>query len=652
MKDLIKNILRENIQQADKYYFNNGKLSPKVREIILKITNGDPYTKLVTDMYYYTLMDNHKTGNWALSQLDSTHKTPENPKNDVMDIKDIRDVKNFYNEVKNYNKNVFPISGFNLNGVDNMPYFISALKQRRLIMDLMSKLPSVAARNIKSDIRQERDYPSLQDFRSKLEYFMGLYSMLSNRDPEMRKNIENKIFKGESTLKQWIDFADERENLLGGGDLNKKNIKDIVGNSYDLDIIYSKGNIMVVEVSGAEGIKEIGCNSLWCFTYAGKFGNYGDWVTYSTNGLAYVIIDFSEKPDSLDFMHVLIKPLPAEANEDNEYNSTLFNMANNEVSVYVISNYIEYDKARRLMNFDEEIPKEKKPKQRKVDTNQLSFAFENKSNLKKILREYYNDEDEENYNDEDEENYSDEESYFNAKISKEIKRRSSKYEGRGVVWYGDPDQMIVIAADNVDGMWGNVYDERKLASVQELIKNTTYYGEKVEFECSYGIGDLVSFIQIKEEQTAEKNGEFESEYDGRKSPSSTGDADLDEYVGTEDILNLPFISYKSEDEIHEFFDRNRFSLVENRNTVQNLINEFKTLNPTPLDIESFDEFLNYENMLKEAQENGNGDFGSFRVQLRDGHHRVMGAIAAGERYICVNLDKDGIKEFQGHYTKI
>ena len=79
--------------------------------------------------------------------------------------------------------------------------------------------------------------------------------------------------------------------------------------------------------------------------------------------------------------------------------------------------------------------------------------FEKTLSIKKILREniqlmgkireYHDDED---YDDEEEENYDDDgESYFNAKLPKDIKRRSSKYEGRGVIWYGDPDQMIVMA---------------------------------------------------------------------------------------------------------------------------------------------------------------------------------------------------------------
>jgi len=53
IKDIIKNLLRENLdntlnnitehlQQADKIYFNTGKLSPKIKEQILKITFVDP----------------------------------------------------------------------------------------------------------------------------------------------------------------------------------------------------------------------------------------------------------------------------------------------------------------------------------------------------------------------------------------------------------------------------------------------------------------------------------------------------------------------------------------------------------------------------------------------------------------------------------
>ena len=391
MKELIRNILRENIQQADKYYFNNKKLSPKVREIILKITNGDPYTKLITDIYFDTLYRNHDMGNWALSHIDDKHVATEHPESDILGIEDLRKIKGIHQELKNYNKNVFPIAGYNINGVQDIPKFTQALKERKSIIDKLSTLPSVATRNLKNDIRLERTPYQLQEYRSSLEYFLALYSQLGNREPELRKNIENKMFKGDSSLADWTEFAEEKENLLGGGSFTKKEVKEMVNDSYDLEIVYSKGDIMIVEVSGANGIKEIGCNSLWCFTYAGKHGNQGDWYTYSTRDLAYVIIDFSEEPDSPYFMHVLIKPIP-EIYNDEEAQSTLFNMANQEV--YDVSSTIEHflplEKAKKIMNFGiepEKKPKEKKKKPKYVDPNQLSFQFETKLLIKKLIKE-------------------------------------------------------------------------------------------------------------------------------------------------------------------------------------------------------------------------------------------------------------------------
>ena len=48
----VKLRLFENIQLADKLYFNNNKLSQEDKDIILNITHGDNYTKIVTDFYF------------------------------------------------------------------------------------------------------------------------------------------------------------------------------------------------------------------------------------------------------------------------------------------------------------------------------------------------------------------------------------------------------------------------------------------------------------------------------------------------------------------------------------------------------------------------------------------------------------------------
>jgi hypothetical protein len=388
----IKNILRENLQQADKYYFKTGKLSEKAKQIILMITNGDPYTKLVTDMYYAELMQGHQTGQWALKSIDDKHVETDKPETDVLDNNSLKDLQALHQDLVSYNKNVFPIKGFNINGVENIHYFMSALKQRRLILKMFNELPSIALRNMKSDIRQERSYPELQSYRSDMEYFMAFYGQLSNRDDAAKAKIEAKMFKNGVTLDQLLDFAQEKENLVGGTKFTRNKVKEIVKeDGYDLEIVYDKNNIMIVEVSGPQGIKKIGCNSLWCFTYGSGFNAaWQSWNNYSTNGLVYVIIDFIESPDSKDFMHVLIKPLRDEYDDDEMENpTTLFDMSN-EVQYdtnNTISHLLDFETAKKIMNFGEEPEEndyEEKPQKKEPykDPNQLSL-FE----IKKMLRE-------------------------------------------------------------------------------------------------------------------------------------------------------------------------------------------------------------------------------------------------------------------------
>jgi hypothetical protein len=159
----------------------------------------------------------------------------------------------------------------------------------------------------------------------------------------------------------------------------RNKIKEIVKeDGYDLEIVYDKNNIMIVEVSGPQGIKKIGCNSLWCFTYGSGFdAAWQSWNNYSTNGLVYVMIDFRESPDSKDFMHVLIKPLRDEYDEDEMENpTTLFDMSN-EVQYdtnNTISHLLDFETAKKIMNFGEE-PEEEKPKKEVPykDPNQLSL---------------------------------------------------------------------------------------------------------------------------------------------------------------------------------------------------------------------------------------------------------------------------------------
>jgi hypothetical protein len=382
-------ILAENIQQADKIYFNNGLLSPNVRRHIVHITDGDAWTKLLTDIYYTEMMNWKKNGHWMVSGLDGNNEEPESEseyhtpgKDDMMNLEDWKRMRRFHNQLKTYNKNVFPIAGLNANGVKDVWDLIRSLNEREKILTELKKLPSIAIRNMKAEIREVRNSSDLQSYRNGLENFLGYYSLLGNRDPKLRKNVENKMFIAGVTLDDLLNFVEEKENLLGGAKFTKNSIKKIVReNSQDeLDIIYESGNYMVVEVVGPYGIKEIGCNSLWCFTYGSGFDvAWRQWDNYSTNGIVYAIIDFSVPSDSPDFMHVLIKPLDynvdSSSDDGDENDSKLFNMANEESynSLGFIEGSIGTDTAKKLLTFGEELeePEYQDPNQLKLDLQEI-----------------------------------------------------------------------------------------------------------------------------------------------------------------------------------------------------------------------------------------------------------------------------------------
>ena len=240
---------------------------------------------------------------------------------------------------------------------------IQSLEKRRKIIDEIKKLPSVATRNLKDDIRKERTSSELGKYLSDLEYFMSHFSLLSNRDKETQIKILRKMFKANTTLEQLMRFVDGKENFIGGVEFTRDDIKKL-SESEDFEIIYEQGNVMIVRVDSPDGIKAIGCNSLWCFTYGSGFDSaYRQWSNYSYNDIVYVLIDFREKSDSENFMYVLIKPLTDEEgnlieyDEDNEDEHPIYNMSNENFSnPYSILNHLFGNNSKKIienyLNFD------------------------------------------------------------------------------------------------------------------------------------------------------------------------------------------------------------------------------------------------------------------------------------------------------------
>jgi hypothetical protein len=289
-------LFNENLQQAEKLYFKTNLIPEDDKIMILSITHGDNFTKAICELYI---------------QL----------KKSFIHRMDKR-LLELYNQIKTYNKDIFPIKDFSLNHVNYHELEI----RKKLLFHLIS-LPSIAVRNMK-EIRTPRNFKEMYDYEHLMEYFTTYFSLFKNRNIKIQNQIYKKMFKSGVTLNYLIDFIEEKSNLLGGNPLNKQIILKIIKkNTDDLEIVYEKEDLMVIKVSDLQGIKDIGCNSLWCFTYGSN--NYSDWSKYSYNGIVYVIIDFKQDSDTPQFMHVLISPLEKKYKES-DYNSPLYDMSNQQ----------------------------------------------------------------------------------------------------------------------------------------------------------------------------------------------------------------------------------------------------------------------------------------------------------------------------------
>jgi hypothetical protein len=289
-KTPFKLFLRENLQQADKLYFRDGKLSPQDKEVVLSITNGDNYTRLVADWLY------HLTKIWKEDSNSVTVK---------------KFLPDFYQYLKTYDKNIFPVA-YNLEDYsaltnDNNKHILelfSCLKERQSAIENLNKLPSIAKRNLSSIIRtpQNSEY-GFKEISQKLALLNRHIGYLP-KNSEKYETILNKIFNSKNSLNDMVETAEHFVNAFNQytEDISKEDIIDHL-EYVDADLIQNSGNILVIKVNDNEAMQTIGCSSLWCFS---RPNSEGFWDDYAPLGYVFVIFDFNQDTDSALFMMVLL----------------------------------------------------------------------------------------------------------------------------------------------------------------------------------------------------------------------------------------------------------------------------------------------------------------------------------------------------------
>lgn len=290
--------LCETVQLAEKIYGKTGILQPYQMEVVINVTGGDNYTKFIADV----LHDNpfYSTGN----------------------------LREIYELVSDYDKRVIPVVGLeDVNKVGDVNKVVRSLQKRKKAVNMFRKLPSIAKRNIREEIRTPMELGEVMAVAESLEYLVECIGFLENRPENIRNKFFRKLFKKGQTIDEMVKMVEDKKGLIGGIPMSPLKLRTLASEHPDLELVYDEGSIMVFEVSDIDGIHEIGKNSLWCFTY-GK--NHKTWSHHSTNEIVYVIFNFNIDTDDPYHMLVLISPL--DGDED-----ILFDMMNDSVH-----NEIEY----------------------------------------------------------------------------------------------------------------------------------------------------------------------------------------------------------------------------------------------------------------------------------------------------------------------
>jgi len=176
-------------------------------------------------------------------------------------------------------------------------------------------------------------------------------------------------------------------------------------------------------------------------------------------------------------------------------------------------------------------------------------------------------------------------------------RKTDLFPGRRVAWHGHEGRMIRIDADYLVPLDGNIFYPEKLAAVEEAVQGASA-SDPLVFDAAYGMAFVIDAVRVAESIQYHEEGSTQPVY-------TTGRRDLDAYLANKDEY------------LEAFGDPS---------------------DPDDEEVQAEDQRM--QKALAEAERTGRGDLGKLGFQVRDGNHRVFGALLGGEPFVWLILEEN------------
>lgn len=371
VKYFIYKSLSENLQAADKHLFNPGILNNDDKKWILSVTNGDEMTLKTSEIYEW-FKKHSQDGDISLNELNA--------------------IKNFYKNLKNYNKNIFPYINFVIDKPsEDISDFWAYMKEREYCINQLKRLPDVFKRNIKSlvDINiPQQHYYYLDELRRKFKHLADYLEIIErDLEPEEYQVLINKTFNSKVLKNSWEEIFTTLQNNYTHFLNVEEPFEEVIekANYIGAEVVESLDTndmkYIVVKVFNPEQMQEIGCGALWCLVTNATY----HWDIYTNlTEFAYVIFDY--KATEKKYFKMVYCEVDSQSEEEIRSEGLRMQLwaADNQTRLddYTLDSIgIDMDKINKQI--DQAVAKKIKPKkERKIqpyqhyDKNQLNIPFD------------------------------------------------------------------------------------------------------------------------------------------------------------------------------------------------------------------------------------------------------------------------------------